>query len=195
MITVLSHEGPWRDPRRSEKWIRPKKIFFQKWSKLARKLVNLLFWHHDPRSQLEPSFPKSISSHDDYMHVMPVDSASTITPLNLTNAAQNNSYGVEHQYRGSGKVFNFWRTIVPRMVESLAVLGVIPKAKYKLACITVYLSPHPTLRLRTLREAPFWNLLGLYGHCQNSCRPPPPQRRAGGYSLFLTMGCFLRWDV
>ena len=112
-----------------------------------------------------------------------------------SNAAQNNSYEVEHQYRGSGKVFNFWRTIAPRMVESPAVLGVIPKAKYKLACITVYLSPHPTLRLRTLREAPFWNLLGLYGHCQNSCRPPPPQRRAGGYSLFLTMGCFLRWDV
>ena len=25
MVTVLSHEGPWRDPRRSEKKIRPKK--------------------------------------------------------------------------------------------------------------------------------------------------------------------------
>ena len=25
-----------------------------------------------------------------------------------------------------------------------------------------------------IREAPFWNVLVLYGHCPNSFRPPPP---------------------
>ena len=25
-----------------------------------------------------------------------------------------------------------------------------------------------------VREAPFWNVLALYGHCPNSFRPPPP---------------------
>ena len=61
-----------------------------------------------------------------------------------SNAAQNSSYEVEHQYRDSGKVFIFWRTIVPRMVESPAVFGVIPTAKYKLTYITEYAKLHGT---------------------------------------------------
>ena len=38
----------------------------------------------------------------------------------------------------------------------------------------------PALLLRTLREAPFWNMLVLYGHCQNSFRPPPPSTLSNG---------------
>ena len=37
----------------------------------------------------------------------------------------------------------------------------------------------PALLLRTLKEAPFWNMLVLYGYCPNSFRAPPPFCQTG----------------
>ena len=33
--------------------------------------------------------------------------------------------------------------------------------------------------IKELREAPFWNVLVLYGHCPNSLSPPPPPCQTG----------------
>ena len=56
-----------------------------------------------------------------------------------------------------------------RLNDFIAELGELKKHH----CCSIFVNLFAIFDHSLIREAPFWNVLFLYGHCPNSFRPPP----------------------